>query len=357
VEVVEGVEHVAEAGHVTFTEAVNLARNRAGADAEPCGTIPLPGGRDEQLQLYRCLRAAEGPPFGDRFAPKPGMALALSARLAPVGRTVVGGAQRVQAMVVPRAKAAWALLRPKAQAAWARLAALLRGHPKQLLVVGTASALMLGGGAVVYSRGAVPRARALLEDGKPAEALRILQAVPADEAKGNAALQRVRARALHAQGQHDPEHSALAALKDDGRADAESEVLDALAEDFGEDEGDRGLRRLLASFPKDALLEHFEELAEDDASPKQWGALRYLVLEKSTDGLDLPEVYATALTSKSCSVRAKAARELAELGDADAVPALTKLAELPKEKGTLFTKNCGQDEAAAALQALKKKAD
>jgi serine/threonine-protein kinase len=356
VEVVEGVEHVAEADDVTFTEAVNLARNRTGVDAEPCGTIPLPG-RGEQLQLYRVLRVAEGPPYGERFAVKQG--LALSARLAPVGRTVVDGAQRVQALVVPKAKAAWSLVLPKARAVWAKLAAWLKGHPKHLLVVGTASALVLSGGAALalHQRSPVTRARALLAEGKPAEALKHLQSVPAEEAKGDAALQRVRARALHAQGQHEAEHSVLAALKDDGRADAESEVLDALAEDFGEDEGDRGLRRLLGAFPKDTLRDHFEDLAEDDASPKQWGALRYLVSEKHTQGLDLPEAYATALASKSCTVRAKAARELAELGDADAVPALTKLAELPREKGVIGSKNCGQDEAAAAIQALKKKSD
>lgn len=348
VEVVKGVERAAQAGEVTFTEAVNLARNRVEADAEPCDTIPLPG-RDEQLQLYRCVRAVEGPPFGDRFTAKQG--LALSTRLAPVGRTVVGGAQRVQALVVPKAKAAWTLTLPKARAVWAKLAAWMWRHPKHLLVVGTASALVLGGGAavVVHQRSPATRARALLEDGKPSEALQFIQAVP-PEARGDAAVQRVRALAHHALKQHDSEYSTLNALKDDGRADAESEVLDALAEDFGEDEGDRSLRRLLGTFPKDMVREHFEDLAEDDASSKQWGALRYLVNEKLTDGLNLRRAYSTALTSKSCTVRAKAARALGELGDADAVSALEKLA---KEKG----RNCGQDEAASALQSLKKKAD
>jgi serine/threonine-protein kinase len=36
------------------------------------------------------------------------------------------------------------------------------------------------------------------------------------------------------------------------------------------------------------------------------------------------------------------------------VPALTKLTEQPKEKQPLGAKNCGQDEAATALQTLKK---
>ncbi|MFP2902383.1 adenylate/guanylate cyclase domain-containing protein, partial [Corallococcus sp. 4LFB] len=62
-EVVKAVEHVAAADEVTFTEAVNMVRNRAEAPAEPCGTIPLPG-RNEKVQLYRVTRSVEGSPFG-----------------------------------------------------------------------------------------------------------------------------------------------------------------------------------------------------------------------------------------------------------------------------------------------------
>jgi serine/threonine-protein kinase len=319
VEVVEAVERVGTADDVTFTEAVNLARNRAEADAEPRGTIPLPG-RAEQLQLYRCVRAAEGPPFGDRFTrPAPGLA----------------------------------------RRAVTTLAAWMRASPRRVAGVGAALALVLGGGAVLVVRGNSPvvQARSLLADGKAGEALKRIQAVPPEEAKGNAALQRVRARALHALNRHPEEHGALAALADDALADAEDAVLDGLAEDFGEDESDRSLRRLLGRLPRSALLDHFEDLAEEDHSPRQWGALRYLEAEQRTAGLHLRRLYSAALESKHCGVRGKAARRLGALGDLDAVAALTRLAEQPREKGFFGGKNCGQDEAAAALQALKKKAD
>jgi serine/threonine-protein kinase len=329
VEVVEAVEHVGAADDVTFTEAVNLARNRAEADAEPCGTIPLPG-RAEQLQLYRCVRAAEGPPYGSRFEKK------------------AGGLQRVKAALVP-----------KARASLGKLTAWTRAHSRQVAGVGAALGLMLGGGAVLVVRGNNPvvQARALLADHKPQEALKRLQTVPAEEAKGDAAHQQVRARALHALGRHNEEHAVLAALADEALKDADSEVLDGLAEDFGEDEGDRSLRRVLGRLPKEALLEHFEDLADAAYSPRQWGALLYLDAEQRTDGLNLRKLYSAALESPHCGVRGKAARRLGALGDRDAVAALTKLAERPKEKGFLSAKNCGQDEAAAALQALKKKGD
>lgn len=244
-----------------------------------------------------------------------------------------------------------------AKAAWGRLAARLGLKPRQLLVAGAAGALLLSGGALLtvsHYRSPVVQARALLADGKPREALKRLQTVPAEKARKDAAHQRVRARAHHALGEHGDEHAILERLDEEGRAGVETEVLDGLAEDFAAT-GDRSLRKLLGTFEKAKVKRRFKELAEaEEASLRQWGALRYLVLEKSTDGLNLRRAYSTALTSKLCAVRARAARELAELGDADAIPALTKLAELPKEKGFISAKNCGQDEAAAAIRKLKK---
>ena len=104
---------------------------------------------------------------------------------------------------------------PRLKASLAKLAAWLRAHPKQVAGVGGALMLVLGGGGalVVRSQSPVVQARALVEAGKPAEALKRIQAVPADEAKGNEALQQVRAMALHAQKRHNEEHAVLAALE------------------------------------------------------------------------------------------------------------------------------------------------
>jgi serine/threonine-protein kinase len=193
----------------------------------------------------------------------------------------------------------------------------------------------------------------MLEEGKPAEALERLDAVPVEKQK-EPKLRHVRALALHELKRHGDEHEVLLSLPADNREDLEERLLDGLAEDFGAEESDKALRKLLGSLPKAPLHSHFESLAEGDASPRQWGALRYLEASQETEGLDLVELYSTALASEDCAVRAKAARRLGALGDTDAVPALQKLAEQPKSKQPPSSKNCGQDEAAAALRTLKK---
>jgi serine/threonine protein kinase, bacterial len=325
-QIVKAVEQVALAGEVTFTESVNLARNRAGTEGEPCGTIPLPG-VGGTLQLYRSKRAAEGLPFG--------------------------GLDRTEAALAKKT----GLLRRRPWDAWPQGA----GGPRHLLAAGglAAGLLVLGGLAAVWHWNQSPhtQARRLLKADKPAEALKRIDAVPAEERKQDAALQGTRARALHALNRHTEELNTLLALETDGREDVEPAVLDGLAEDFGEDEGDKGLRKLLGTFSQKRLHGHFEALAEGEYSPKQWGALRYLEAVQDTEGIDLVRVYTAALEAKGCGVRAKAARRLGALGDAEAVPALTKLAAVPKERAVFSAKNCGQDEAAAALQLLKKKAN
>jgi serine/threonine-protein kinase len=214
--------------------------------------------------------------------------------------------------------------------------------------------LLAGGvGLWLWERSPEVQARRLLEADKPAEALKRLDAVPAEDRR-DPDLRKVRALALHALKRHGDEHEVLLGLPAGRRKDLEERTLDGLAEDFGADEGDKALRKLLGSLPKDALHDHFEALAEGKASPKQWGALRYLEASQDTEGLDLVELYSTALSLEDCDVRAKAARRLGALGDADAVPALKKLAEQPKAKELLDSENCGQDEAAASLQTLQK---
>ncbi|MDC0710516.1 protein kinase [Stigmatella sp. ncwal1] len=328
-EIAKSVEQVAMAGEVTFTESVNLARNRAGSEGEPCGTISLPG-VGGALQLYRSKRASEGIPFGG-----PERTEASLARKTGLLGKLTSGALR--------------------QRTWGSVSV----GPRELAAGGVGALLLLGGMAAVWNWNQSPnvQARRLLEADKPTEALKRLDAAPAEARKKDAALQRTRGWALHALNRHAEEHHTLLALEEDGKQGVEPPVLDGLAEDFSDDEGNKTLRKLLESLPKKPLHEHFESLAEGEHSPKQWGALRYLEAVQDTEGVDLVRVYTAALASKSCGIRAKAARRLGALGNLDAVPALTKLASLPKEKAVLSSKNCGQDEANAALQLLKKKSN
>jgi len=320
-EVVKATEQAALADEVTFTESVNLARNRAEVVAEPCGTIPLPG-RGESLQLYRSKRAAEGPPFGGRD---------------------LGSAATEKRPLVP--------VKPSLRALIQKLAT---GPGKfKALGVATGVLLVIGVGLWVRNQSPVQQSLRLLAEGKPAEALKRIDAVPAEDRKAPE-LRQVRASALHALNRHDEEYGVLMALEAEARKDVDERVLDGLAEDFSRDEGDRELRKLLTALPRQRVHEHFEALAESPYSPRQWGALRYLESAQDTEGLDLVELYTAALASEDCGVRAKAARRLGALGDTDAVSALTQLANRPREKHLLGAKNCGQDEAEAALQTLKK---
>jgi serine/threonine-protein kinase len=235
------------------------------------------------------------------------------------------------------------------------MAALATLRTRRLIGLGLSGGLLLAMGAGIWLWNQSPevQARRLLEEDKPAEALKRLDAVPAEDQK-EPKLRHVRALALHALKRHDDEHEVLLGLPADSRKDLEERLLNGLAEDFGAEESGKALRKLLGSLPKGPLHSHFESLAEGDASPRQWGALRYLEASQETEGLDLVELYSTALASEDCGVRAKAARRLGALGDTDAVPALQKLAGQPKEKQPPGSKNCGQDEAAAALRTLKK---
>jgi len=320
-EVVKATEQAALADEVTFTESVNLARNRAEVVAEPCGTIPLPG-RGEPLQLYRSKRAAEGPPFGGRD---------------------LGSAATEKRPLVP--------VKPSLRALLQKLAT----GPGKLKALGVATGVLLviGVGLWVRNQSPVQQSLRLLAEGKPAEALKRIDAEPAEDRKAPE-LRQVRASALHALNRHDEEYGVLMALDAQARKDVDKRVLNELAEDFSRDEADRELRKLLTALPRERVHAHFEALAESPYSPRQWGALRYLESAQDTEGLDLVELYTAALASEDCGVRAKAARRLGALGDTDAVSALTQLANRPREKHLLGAKNCGQDEAEAALQALKK---
>jgi serine/threonine-protein kinase len=335
VEVVKAVELVAEPGEVFFTESVNLARTKVEGDSEPGGIVPMPV-TGEPLQLYRCRRAAEGLPFGgqDEVSMRP----ALTEHFFPVVQPVRAAWRRA----VPA-------LRELAERAWSFVGA----HPRQTAGVGLGLVVVLGLGSYEVARRNDPmyQAREQLEAGKPADALKLLTGLPAKKQK-DTLVPSLRARALHGLDRHDDEHSELEALDAQAREAVEAPVLDGLAEDFGENEGDKGLRKLLTSLPKERVKQRFETLAAEEPSPRQWGALRYLEAVQSTDGLDLVRVYTGALESKNCGVRVSSARRLAALGAVSAVPALEKLSKLPREKGT---RSCGQPEALDALRTLTKK--
>ncbi|MCP3167005.1 protein kinase domain-containing protein [Myxococcus qinghaiensis] len=360
-EVLETVEHVAAAGQVTFTEAVNLARNRAEAEVEPCGSITLPG-REEQLQLYRCQQAAEGPPFGARFEKQNALAVRLApavqrtrAAMAPLSRGMRAISSAVRA---GKARLGTSLTRlnavltvpPGVKTGVSKVVVLARAKPRAAMAVLGAVVLLSGGVAVVlHLSSPAVRAMALLQEGKKDEALALLNETSNEEQK-QAPVRRALAATHHALGNHDKERVLLTSLDPEGRASVEDSLLDGLAEDFGRLDNE-DLRKLLANLPKERVHPYFGDLIQGEYSPKQWGALRYLDFAKLTDGVDLVSAYSKALESKDCGVRKLAARRLGALGNMDAVPALIRLAELKDAKAG----DCGQSEADRAIKTLNKK--
>ncbi|RKH63323.1 protein kinase domain-containing protein [Corallococcus llansteffanensis] len=336
-EVVKAVEHVAAAGEVTFTEAVNMVRNRAEASAEPCGTIPLPG-REEQVQLYRVVRAAEGPPFGE----------ALGLRDSAPKRSPLEALNSLR----PKVRAGLEALNGLSQKAGVGVA-MLRQRPRVLGGAVAALVLLTAGVAWwVHASDPLVKARALLEEGRPAEALQQLNGPPM---RKGAPATRLRAAVKHAQGSHDEEHVLLLNLDKEGRAGLDTRLLDGLAEDFGNSEQDRSVRRVLETLPPATVRSHFEALTRGEPSVKQWGALRYLESVQATEGLDLVGLYTTALDSPDCGVRTKAATRLSALGNPSALPALTRVAEAAREKPPAGTRPCNPQTFTRALEELKKK--
>nr|WP_277989517.1 protein kinase [Corallococcus sp. NCSPR001] len=313
-EVVKAVEHVAAADEVTFTEAVNMVRNRAEAAAEPCGTIPLPG-RDEKVQLYRVTRSTEGSPFGAALGiPDSGTKPSPLAGLGAKARESV---------------------------------AALRQRPRVLAGGAGVLALVVAGAAwMAHANDPLVQARGLLNDGKPKEALQRLEA---PDTPDDAEATRLRAVAKHALNRHNEEHGLILGLDEEGREAPEPRLLDGLAEDFGNNEKDISARRALEALPATTVHSHLASLAKGTPSTKQWGALRYLD-SKDTPGLDLVGLYSTALESSDCGVRTKAALRLASLGNASALPALTRAAENPPGG-----KACNPQTFNRAIEELKKK--
>ena len=334
-EVLKAVEGVAEAGEVVFTGSVNLARNRVEGDCEPCGSVPMPGS-GEPLPLFRSRRSPEGLPFGGQDeAHLHGTHVSLLVRaLRPVSAA--------QATVV------WA-----ARATAKQAGAQLRTHPRRTVGLGLGLLAVLGLGTAWVVRGSDPvyQVRGLVEAGKLDEAMDRIKALP-PEVKKDDGVRQLRARVLHKWRGHDNEFLALKEIDPDARGALEDAVLDGLAEDFGAREDKTEPSALMATLSKERMRARYEELARQEFSPQQWGALRYLEAMQATSGLDLVNLYSRALESKDCTIRVRAVQRLAGLGSVEAVPALEQLSKQPRARGV---KNCGQDEAKDAVETLTKK--
>jgi hypothetical protein len=230
--------------------------------------------------------------------------------------------------------------------------------PKQSMtkVIGIAAlsavAALAVAGIVMGSRKTpAQEARALLEDGKPKEALELLKVeIRENQKRSDPTVLSLVAVAMHQLDQHRDEEKVF---KDEIAPKApelmDPFVLGGLAEDLGKRE-DGPTREILKRMPKESLHALLKPMAEGEPSARQWGALRYLDLEGAGAELDLVKLYLAALEGESCSTKIVAARRLGQLGDKYAEEALNKVKAQPKGE-----KPCGQAEAAAALTQLGKK--
>lgn len=201
-------------------------------------------------------------------------------------------------------------------------------------------------------RSALARAEGLLKRGRPEDALPLIDGALRSGSPEAGPLLGLQAAALHRLRRHDEEHRLVAEHRAQALAAPHPLLLESLAEHFAENEADQTLRELLESAPAQELRARFAALAQEEPSRRQWGALRYLDLS-GAEGLDRVALYAASLRSSDCEVRRAAARRLAELDDLTAIPALRQLSETPKEDGL---GDCGQDEAAEAIRALRRRA-
>lgn len=203
---------------------------------------------------------------------------------------------------------------------------------------------------VAVSGSSVKReARKLIERRQPMQALEIIGKAQRKLGSPDAALTALKVAGLHLSEAHADEAAVFKTLGGSSEA-LDPLVLSGLVEDFSKKE-DPALRALLRGLPGKALHPVLEEFARQPLSARQWGALRYLELEEAAGGLNLVEEYAASLESSDCGIRRAAAKKLGLLADDAAEAALGRLRDAPREGAE---KNCGQDEAQAALQSLRK---
>lgn len=215
---------------------------------------------------------------------------------------------------------------------------------------GGAVLLALIGGIVVATSGSAKReARKLIERRQPMQAMEIIGKAQRKLSAPDPELTALKVAGLHLADAHADEAALFKSL---GGADEALDplVLSGLVEDFSKKE-DQGLRTLLRGLPAKRLHPVLEAFVLEPLSARQWGALRYLDLEEAAGHLSLVEQYSASLESSDCGARRAAARRLAVLMDDAAEPALNRLRDAPREGAE---KSCGQDEAQAAIQALRK---
>ena len=192
-------------------------------------------------------------------------------------------------------------------------------------------------------------ARKLLERRQPMQALEIIGKAQRKLTVPDPELVALKVAGLHLSDAHADETSLFKTLG--GAPEAmDPLVLSGLVEDFSKKE-DAGLRALLRGLPAKRLQAALEEFARQPLSARQWGALRYLDLEEAAGDLSLVEEYAASLESSDCGIRKAAAKRLGAMMDDTAEPALNRLRDAPREG---VEKSCGQDEAQAAIQTLRK---
>ncbi|MFT3711168.1 MAG: serine/threonine-protein kinase [Archangium sp.] len=232
-----------------------------------------------------------------------------------------------------------------------RLAQRLDRQFKQSLVITIAITALVPAAWALWPPTAVERAEEELAKGKPAEALTTIDAALPDARGTYPALLSLKVASLHELNREEDARALLRQSPYQVLFPARAAIIELLAEDYALAESDPEVTEWLELLPPVLLDATLLRFAAEPPSDRQWGALRYLDTMDRAGKLDLAERYAVSLESKSCEVRALAALRLGALGDPDVIPALRELSESPKEEG----KNCGHDEAAEAIRALKKR--
>ena len=230
-----------------------------------------------------------------------------------------------------------------------RFARRLDKQFKQSLAVTAGLTLLVPVVWAMFPQTTVERAETELREGRPAEALTTIDAVLADSRGLYPVLLSLKVGALHELGREDDARALIRQSPYQTLFPARPAVLEMVVEGYAASETDPEVVEWLSMLPPSLADEVLRQFAKEGPSVRQWGALRYLDGAGRTKGLSLPERYAASLQSSECSVRARAAVRLGELGDAEVIPALRELSETPKDK-----KNCGQDEAGEAIRTLKK---
>ncbi|MGC4121207.1 MAG: serine/threonine-protein kinase [Myxococcales bacterium] len=233
--------------------------------------------------------------------------------------------------------------------------AMTRSRRSLALKVGAAAGLVALLAAVALLAWFQPerRARRLVQERRGSEALQVID--DAGEAAQTWPLKMLRAAALYQVGRRDEARKLFEAVPAD--TEIAPEAVETLADDFGHTENrPDGVkpRKVLAGWQKARVLPLLQELARQEQSWAQWGALRFVDLEHAGQGLALAPLYIAALDSRDCGIRAIAARRLADLRAESALEPLRKLKKLPRKKTAFSDDECGQDAAAAALVRLER---